>query len=136
MLRTQLEDAQILRDTKSDYSKKSCQRLSSLRFITSNILELPTMNIDVAAATDSLDQNRLLIEVIHDRWRCSLNHPRHLLRWSEKWKQWWWKFSRTFSKKNKDSIEAISGYIYWIQERISTNKQRILFRIIKKRFEK
>ena len=80
VLRTQLEDAQILRDTKSDYSKKSCQRLSSFRFITSNILELPTRNIDVAAATDSLDQNRLSIEVIRDPLKCSLNHQRHPIR--------------------------------------------------------
>ena len=79
VLRTELEDAQILRDTKSDYSKKSCQRLSSLRLITSNILELPAMNIDAAAA-DSLDQNQRSIEVIHDPLRCSLNHQRHPLR--------------------------------------------------------
>ena len=75
VLRTELEDAQKLRDPTSS------QSLGSLPFITSNILKLPKMNIDTP--DDSIDQNRISIEVIHDPSRCSISDQHHFLRSSK-----------------------------------------------------
>lgn len=76
VLRTELEDAQMLREIERGHPNQDSEYMGYPSFETSNILKLPTMNTslkktDTPAAGDHIDQDRIFIEVTHDPSRCS-----------------------------------------------------------------
>lgn len=113
VLHKELDDAQILRQVEDD-----SQNMSYLSFQTNNKLKPSQINTfekeNNIAAEDNIDQNRILIEIIHDPSRCSPSPSQQ---------KWYWKRSNENSLL-KDCL-ITSNTLFYPQKSFDKNNYSI-----------